>query len=219
MTKLPLLCLVVLSCARAEVQAPQDRVPAEVRNAVMLGVRAEDGRVGSGWGAPVALGRVLTVHHVAAEGSIFWSKENGQSGTASLLWADGKRELAMVVAEGEAPVPIYSIAKRLPEWGEMVAYRFYIKPGNRPGLSMGRVAGYDSDGDMVIDGMGHPGASGSPVINMRGELCGLVNAGYNQSAAMSTAQSVEEALSILALKVSFRPNVYARPIVGKVPER
>jgi S1-C subfamily serine protease len=213
-------CLIpslVLAAACATTPSPilvsQDSRPPE---AVFRAVQfvSETGR---GWGAPVGNGQVLTVAHVVGERAHWISGSDG--GLADLLWQDDERDLAMYRIEPGrlASIPL---AHEEPHLHEPLWWRVTLQPGRVHSVARGVLLGMDDEGDLHIDGMTMPGASGSPVVNARGELVAVITAGFGQSFEPNAGEPVAEAINKLYLRTSFRPVTIARPVYGdRLPER
>jgi S1-C subfamily serine protease len=212
-----LLALAVVSCARPEVTAPSSGIPASVDYAVQY--KNDSGA--TGWAAPYALGKLVTVAHILHEQGGQWRTADGSVGPATVAWKDHRKDIAVLIADDDERhlFPLIQFAGRLPERLEPVFFRFYLIPGGTPVVGRGYFLGVDSDGDLVIDGMSHPGGSGSPVFNSSGKCFGAISKGFNQSALSSDELSSLEAIQLLNKRTSFRAAILASSLVGGVPER
>lgn len=96
----------------------------------------------------------------------------------TVLYADLENDVALVRTDGDAGL---IAAKQLPGFGEPVVY-FVISPPRRYAVTGTFVGPVDRDdpeaafrGTYRFRGATWRGASGSPVLNLRGELIGLVS--------------------------------------------
>lgn len=214
---LSLVALALTACAQPRAMhlgPPSSEIPPALRRVIQVHIQDDEGDWGRGWATPVRPGRLLTVAHMAARVGE-WTSDSGQGGQLGLSWQD--KRLAEFTMTGDQP-PLVTISDALPGPQEVVWWRYYVEPGDRPALAQGRVLGIDSDGDMHIDGMGAEGSSGSAILNSRGQLVGVMLGGWNPAGGVrSREMSVEDAFAILFRKVSFRPAVIAVPVAGSMP--
>lgn len=127
--------------------------------------------------------RLLTVAHLQGEEGLSWSTPL-LDGTASFLWKGRKRDLALYSINTPPPLCWVTISKKKPVNGDEVYYKGYLD-NYSPYWAKGMVLGYDSDGEIQVDGFLQGGVSGSGVLNEEGELVGIAVAGANWGPADS----------------------------------
>jgi len=212
----PLLAAACTPRERIVTPVTAARPPAALRHA--LRIESADG---VGFGAALSSTHVLTVAHLAGTGTLRWRAPLGQ-GTARLLWRDDRRDLAMftVAEDGERLASSLVLAKRLPEEQERVWWRAYLLGGETTTVH-GYVLGIDTDDDVVVDGWGHPGMSGAPLLNDAGELLGIMKSSGDfarrafpgaRNLRDSNDERISPVVQLLLYTQNFRPVVYATPL-------
>lgn len=169
-----------------------------------------------GWGVPYVGGQVLTAKH-NTDGDVSWLDDWGTGHRLELKWQDSKKDIAILQASKPFPYTI-SIAKDLPEVGDRVFYRIYLSGGLKNATwTHGTVLGMDSDGDLMVAGWYHPGASGGGLLNESGELVGIVYGGVNWSTMRPRdipfdRQSINDAIGNLFSRLAFPPAMACVPV-------
>lgn len=130
-----------------------------------------------GHAIPLQGNRLLTVAHLDGERGLTWSNVFFE-GSATFLWKGKKKDLALYSYISPIPLCSVVISKRKPVNGDEVFYKGYLD-NLAPFWTKGMVLGYDSDGEIQIDGFIQGGVSGSGVLNEKGELVGIAVAGAN----------------------------------------
>jgi hypothetical protein len=171
--------------------------PAEV--ARVLPIAVSDGR---GYATPVSPLHLLTADHMSEAGELRYALPDGTRGSARRVWRDQERDLALYMADRAPGWQTVRVADRLPDPQAEVWWRMYLA-GARGTTLRGNVLGLDVDGDLVIDGTVHPGASGSGVINAEGELVAVVSSSWNPVRTDPMARA------------SFRALLVAKPVIGR----
>lgn len=162
---------------------------------------------GVGWVNPVSLFEVLTANHLVA-------RDMKADGTPLRpLWQDPINDLAKLRVMG-ATVYTDFLKPGKVRTGDTVYYRIYLYK-TKASWAKGTVLGFDDDGELVIDGWLHPGASGSGILNERGEIVGVLIAGVNWSSNYPRARKDSDPLEMmdaLYSRTSFPPCVLATSI-------
>lgn len=169
---------------------------------------------------------LLTVNHVSSSGSnvVRW-KGRFQEGQAIRLWSSPSRDLAMYTIEsGTSFHNWFTFAKETPAVSDNVYYTGYLARSTSPGgCWRGQYLGQDPT-DLVVFGFGHPGVSGSPLLNEDGELLGVMNGAGNWSALMGgditwsfTPEDFAKLVQFMHIRTSFPSALYATPVLGGMP--
>jgi len=178
----------------------------------------ENGRL-SGIGSGVIVherGYVLTNYHVAKPGSeltlIF---EDGTQGGADLLWGDGALDLAVLRAQSEGDYPFAPLGSaREAQVGEQVVcigtpltLQFQHTVTHGIISALGRTLQVPSLGDeselsfmeglIQTDASINPGNSGGPLLNLRGEVIGIISMKVDEAAGIGFAIPIDIAAPIL----------------------
>lgn len=94
------------------------------------------------------------------------------------MWAQVKKDLALLRADGAETLTRVPIAPVVPGQQEVVWWKHYLK-GGVPAIARGRVLGIDGDKDLLLSGASWPGASGSGVLDGQGRLVAVILAAWN----------------------------------------
>jgi hypothetical protein len=167
-----------------------------------------------GWGVPISPLGIATVAHLASDPSnrVDWRDSTDGEGTANVVWRDKKTDLAILIkASGPEFHCIVSRAGKTPEIQDRLCWTGYLA-GNVPAIFCGAYVGTDRDGDLALDGWSHPGCSGAPVLNERGELVGLITQSGNWSDAFLDTDDLHVHLEVRSL---FRSMTFAQDVTGK----
>lgn len=98
---------------------------------------------------------------------------------ANVVWTDKERDLAFLTTDPEETIPptaLSLIRKREAESGEPITF-YGLLIGAKRALVHGYVLGVDGEGEMILDAWIYPGASGSPVIDAKGYVIGIIRGG------------------------------------------
>lgn len=140
---------------------------------------------GHGTGTILKDGTVLTAAHVAIPNVLLFVKTNEAEYPAKILWRSPESDVAIVVADR-----LLTGNGRVACSDQDPGARVYSKgnPLNEENLLFfGRVSNYPTNKDkrwtilQTLDMTGGAGMSGGPVFNKRGEVTGIVVAGYGQT--------------------------------------
>ncbi len=182
---------------------------------------------GYGWGTPIRYGtptlhphHVLTAAHlISTAGLVKWGGAGGMEGTATLVWRDDARDLAVLYSEAPLPGGGLGISKSPPRAGETVYFRGYLWRLEATQCGFGFVLGDDSDGDLLVWAFFHPGYSGSGVLNASGEVVGVVTGGVNWSVVHAQRDGVpsRDVGTMLDFKSTFPPALVVEHIHGRWP--
>lgn len=211
-----LLCLSLVSCAKAEVMEPKNEIPSDLERAVQF--QDDDGA--TGWAAPFQLERLVTVAHLMDEPGGRWVTKDGNSGPATVMWKDKKRDIAVLQADDTERhlFPLVRFATKEPAPLTTLYYRYFLI-GGRAVYGKGTYIGIDADGDISLDAATYPGSSGSPVMDSQGRVYGLISRGWNQAGSMPDSPTIMDALQILNRRSMFRASVVVTPLIGGIPPR
>ncbi|WP_137927464.1 trypsin-like peptidase domain-containing protein [Cupriavidus sp. 2SB] len=161
---------------------PQKESPAE---------RDEAGHIGSGV-VVTESGMIMTSYHVVADARRIQVRfHNGQTADATLAQAIPEKDLAIlkpVSIPDDLPAAVLGSSNDLAPGSEVVAVGFPFGIG--PSISAGVVSGLDRefvspdrrqklDKLIQFDAAANPGNSGGPLVNMNGEVVGIVTAILN----------------------------------------
>jgi len=153
--------------------------------------RSEARHIGSGV-VVTETGTIITNYHVVADASrLEVTFHNGQTSEASLLQAMPEKDLAIVQAKSipdDLPAATLGSSQNLAPGMEVVAVGFPFGIG--PSVSAGVISGLDRqfvspdrkqklDKLIQFDAAANPGNSGGPLVNMNGEVVGIVTAILN----------------------------------------
>lgn len=190
---------------------------------VKLTASTPSGIVHSGWAVPISPVAALTALHIVADETAYlrWidQREGAEgAGDLQLIWKSEARDLAILHrAPDSAPFPCWVVrARRAPEIQDRVCWRGFLA-GMLPTVACGDYLGVDGDHDMALDGWCHPGASGSPVVNAKGEALGIITKPFNWSDQWFEANPVSDISPIeqrLYLRTMFRGLTFASPVFG-----
>lgn len=203
--------LLISVCCLIRVTRAQDNLPELVRAVKPSAVAVETfdakgGKLSRGSGFFVAPDRIVTNRHVIenanrVEVRLFGGKVYSASGVLAI---DGEGDLALLQVDvpEELAAPPLSIEKAVPQEGESI-----VVIGNPYGLE-GSVSNGIVSAVRDIAGYGRiiqitapisPGSSGSPVVNMRGEVIGIATL---QAAEGQSLNFAVPATRIAALKIN-----------------
>lgn len=155
------------------------------------GSKPESGHIGSGV-VVTESGVVLTSYHVIADAQRLEIRfHNGQTSEANVLQAIPEKDLAVLKAKSipdDLPAATLGSSQDLAPGTEVVAVGFPFGIG--PSVSAGVVSGLDRefvspdrkqrlDKLIQFDAAANPGNSGGPLINLNGEVVGIVTAILN----------------------------------------
>ena len=143
--------------------------------AIAFNFEAPDGRTGCGLGMYLGGRSALTVPHVVTEwqpDKTWWSDGAGETGTAKVLT---KRGLLIMVELDRVPKHLRGAKHGTPPVNGHMLH--WLKPLStwRYAFVWGRYVGIDTAGDMELDGVVWPGASGSPLYDSLGNVVGLID--------------------------------------------
>jgi len=205
-------------------------IPPEINKILQL--RAFVGGKASGaFANPVSTDRLLTVSHASDGPFAVWEDRAGGMGVVVQLYRHPSKDLLMMrpAISGDewmtnSPIQDWGkkfqvtlgYAKTKPIPGEEVFYLGTL-PGPSPAVIVGRVLGYDNEGDLQIDGWAHPGCSGSGVLNSRGELVGIISGVANWASLLDESMSVLEIIDAVHKRALYKSTVYAVDLVGGWP--
>ena len=120
-----------------------------------------------GMGCPIRENLAYTAGHLAEGGALEALFPGKPSNKLKVLALSTTHDIALLGGEFD-PVPV---AKEAPLVGDKVYYRGMLSSGQQTAME-GTVLGLTPHGDIVIDGWGAPGMSGSCVFDERGEVVG-----------------------------------------------
>ena len=130
-------------------------------------------------------GLMLTCYHVVRGANRIDARMDGQQFSARVVSADPKNDLALLQLRGEGPFPALTLARTSAgSMGNVVhAFGFPLSSGEdgRMKVTAGRVSGTAQTGGkpaLELHMNVEPGNSGSPVVNGRGDVVGIVRARY-----------------------------------------
>lgn len=153
--------------------------------------RSEARHIGSGV-VVTETGTIITNYHVVADASrLEVTFHNGQTSEASLLQAMPEKDLAIVQPKSipdDLPAATLGSSRNLAPGMDVVAVGFPFGIG--PSVSAGVISGLDRqfaspdrkqklDRLIQFDAAANPGNSGGPLVNMNGEVVGIVTAILN----------------------------------------
>lgn len=149
-----------------------------------------------GMGCPFTPELAFTAGHLAVGDHVEAVAPNGATAHLKLLAINREHDLALL---GGSLVPA-PLAKEAPAIGDHVYYRGMLLSGQQTAME-GLVLGETPEGDLVIDGWGAPGMSGSCVFNEKGETVAVMKQlNYTPERVvrtMSTATSIVEVAGYL----------------------
>lgn len=200
--RFPALALILLLAGLAPAQEPEIIKPETVRKVkqatVYLRVTGSDGEVGQGSGfLAVEPGIVITNAHVVGmlhsrskpptklEVVIHSGETNEIRLTGKVLGVDRGTDLALISVEGKLPAPLeLGVKEELTELQKLYIFGFpfgeqlgkNITVSESSVSSLRKDAGGNLEKIQVNGGM-HPGNSGGPVVNAKGQLVGVSVAG------------------------------------------
>jgi S1-C subfamily serine protease len=169
-----------------DVARPDDRAVAEVTAAVrgaVVRVLRDDGGSGSGFIID-ASGLIVTNNHVVvdAEG-LTVVLDDGTELEGTVVGRDLVRDLAVVrVASDDGPLPVLRIATMDgPQLGDTVLVIGYPLGSTTLNITRGIASAFEFNlgknrGLVQTDAAVNPGNSGGPLVNLRGEVIGVVSA-------------------------------------------
>ncbi len=132
---------------------------------------------GLGTGFMVAPDLIATAYHVVnAPGNIVITFRGGGTVSAHVMYFSDAHDLALLMIEPVADMPLATLDCRHPEAGEVVSTVGF--PGRLPYvITYGKVASADpyEDGTFVLNLMVVNGNSGGPVYDKDGEVIGLID--------------------------------------------
>ena len=160
-----------------QAELPRDKPPP-----LAPGERAARRAVSSGTGFVVAARRIMTNHHVidgCAE--VAARLPDGRELPARVLASDATRDLALLSTEAEAgPVLLFRSAGAYRRGEGVVTYGFPLAGllSSGPTLTTGEVSALaglaDNQRHLQISAPVQPGNSGGPLLDMRGQVIGVV---------------------------------------------
>ncbi len=202
-----------------QAELPRDKPPP-----LAPGERAARRAVSSGTGFVVAARRIMTNHHVidgCAE--VAARLPDGRELPARVLASDATRDLALLSTEAEAgPVLLFRSAGAYRRGEGVVTYGFPLAGllSSGPTLTTGEVSALaglaDNQRHIQISAPVQPGNSGGPLLDMRGQVIGVVvsklNAGQIARQTGDIPQNVNFAVKHTeALEFLREQNVAATP--------
>lgn len=150
-------------------------VPDGVKNAVQI---LNAGHIG--WGAPYGSTMIVTAHHLMKVGETpQWRTPSSGWQPGEIVCDDEQNDIAILRSAQQIPFGMH-MAKKRPQIQDRLWWRAYIR-GTFATIVRGYYLGESNEHEMVIDGWGHPGASGSPIVNDDGEMVGMVQASANDA--------------------------------------
>ncbi|MCA3185819.1 MULTISPECIES: trypsin-like peptidase domain-containing protein [unclassified Cupriavidus] len=172
---------------------PRDEAAASdpPRRSEQAQAKSEARHIGSGV-VVTETGTIITNYHVVADASrLEVTFHNGQTSEASLLQAMPEKDLAIVQPKSipdDLPAATLGSSQNLAPGMEVVAVGFPFGIG--PSVSAGVISGLDRqfvspdrkqklDKLIQFDAAANPGNSGGPLVNMNGEVVGIVTAILN----------------------------------------
>lgn len=198
----------------------------------VVGIAVRENGTLTGIGSGVIVhesGYVLTNCHVAKVGAeltlIF---QDGTRGQAQLLWGDGALDLAVLKAEGSFEAAPLGSAQQA-RVGETVLcigtpltlqFQHTVTHGivsaldrslQVPSLSGGDELSF-LEGLIQTDASINPGNSGGPLLNLRGEVIGIITMKVDQAAGLGFAIPIDIAAPVLEHFV--RDGAYETPYLG-----
>lgn len=175
-----------------------------------------------GWATPVTTDMALSVEHlVGHNGHGRMRSTSGGTVKAHVLWVDQERDLALYQMDTSDAFAVVPISEKPAQPQDEVFWRLLLSPGNRPSIGRGRVLGFDSEGDLQIDGYVAPGASGSALINRAGDLVGVVKACWNpllRHRLSPQLMPTDEGAELLNDSLAVRSVGVATPVSGGIPK-
>jgi hypothetical protein len=160
-------------------------VDLEARLARHGGSASQPGRVAAGTAWPVRGGYVVTsLHIVAGKHTLLLTDSHGRTSPATLVASDEANDVALLAVVDPQllppPLPLAGEYARLGATVFTIGFPRVDVMGNAPKVSLGIVSGvsgmYDDPASYQISLPIQPGNSGGPLLNMRGEVVGLVSA-------------------------------------------
>ena len=161
---------------------PQADLPRDKPPPLAPGERAARRAVSSGTGFVVAARRIMTTHHVidgCAE--VAARLPDGRELPARVLASDATRDLALLSTEAEAgPILLFRSAGAYRRGEGVVTYGFPLAGllSSGPTLTTGEVSALaglaDNQRHIQISAPVQPGNSGGPLLDMRGQVIGVV---------------------------------------------
>lgn len=149
-------------------------------------------------------GLVVTNHHVVQEVArsggrrqLFVRMASGERYTGKLLGTDTRNDLALVKINVQGQFPIVRLAGTdSVRTGQRVCA--IGSPYGRPGvLSQGTFSGFRRNGDLKSAVLLHPGNSGGPLLNGRGEMIGINKAIWESASGENTGISFATRASVV----------------------
>jgi hypothetical protein len=161
---------------------------------------------------PIAMDKALTNGHVTGNSSQWiWGVSDGEEahGITRTDWTDGFRDLAQIVPDSAQRFPKwYSLAKSAPKVGDKVYFLGYDWRDKKRGYGErtfdGKVTRIQN-GELIFDGQGQPGSSGSCILNEAGEVVAINRSGRDMDNGDKTGQGVGVWGDWLQLKPDPRP--------------
>ncbi|MDR2514178.1 MAG: trypsin-like peptidase domain-containing protein [Christensenellaceae bacterium] len=198
----------------------------------VVGIAALRGGEVQGIGSGVVAhekGYVLTNFHVAQVGSEFSLVfEDGTKASATLCWGDAALDLALLKAEGSfSPASLGSAGSARPgesvlvigtpltlQFQHTVTHGIVSATGRALRVPALKDAGESSFMEDLIqtDAFINPGNSGGPLVNMRGEVIGIVTMKVEQAAGIGFAIPIDIAAPII--KHFAQKGSYETPYLG-----
>jgi hypothetical protein len=144
----------------------------------------------SGMATPISPRVILTMAHVMEDSAGTYQYVTGLSvaGTCQRMLFDPKKDTASCMTEVSLD-RVFQKATSLPKSGDPVYWL-----ASTDGITYMVVRGYylgEDNGKLLIDGWSRPGSSGSPILNQKGLLIGLIHGGRSY-----TGFPTERAISV-----------------------
>lgn len=156
-------------------------------------------------------GVLVTNHHVVESGGevFVWRQSAQKSYPATVLRVDKENDIAVLKVEGIVSQPAPLTAAFSAKRGDEVltlGYPISTIQGREQKATFGRVNALTGIRDDVrfaqVDVPIHPGNSGGPLLNKRGEVVGVVTAGLNALEMLKTTSTVPQNVGYI-MKVDY----------------